>query len=358
MTIPTLRRVARREYVNQLWQATLTLPAGRTGCPMCHNGMAVVENMLDHETGALAMEIDVCRCCQTVWFDTHEAEEVLARVPVEVVAEEAPKELPQKAREIIALAEIERIRERANTEDAYTPPDEGWQTILTVFGFPVEDNAPGLSRWPFVTWSVVLLMTLATVLMMWLGGQKIVDEWGFVPADPWRANGLTFFTAFFLHAGWIHLVGNAVFLLIFGDNVEDYLGHLRYVVLLFGAALAGDLLHGAFEVRSTLPSVGASGGIAGVITFYALQFPKARLVYFIRWGFFLRWVRFSAWIGFAIWLGTQLLGLWQQHQGLSNVSALAHLGGAAFGVLFWLIVKASADWAGGPSEENSKYNPI
>lgn len=124
---------------------------------------------------------------------------------------------------------------------------------------------------------------------------------------------------------------------MFGDNVEDFLGHARYALLLVGASLAGDLIHIFFEPKGELPCIGASGGISGVIMFYALQFPRARLVQMFRFGLVIRWVRFSAWTAILVWIGLQLFGVWEQISGVSNVSALAHLGGAAFGAGFWFL---------------------
>jgi membrane associated rhomboid family serine protease len=93
------------------------------------------------------------------------------------------------------------------------------------------------------------------------------------------ARRLTFVTSFFLHAGIIHLAGNMYFLLAFGHAVENFLRPLRYLALIALAAFIGDLAHIALDPRSQTPCIGASGGIAGVITFYALNFPRMRLAF-------------------------------------------------------------------------------
>jgi membrane associated rhomboid family serine protease/Zn-finger nucleic acid-binding protein len=336
VTIPVLRRMMEADYVNQLWRAARDAPRDKNGvpCPLCANGMTVVQNLVSAEDGAI--HVDVCRSCHAVWFDTHELDSALART--ELPEEEKGPELSDRAREVIALAEIERIRARADQEDLLdtTPPVEGWKAILTVFGLPMEENVPPTNRLPWVTWGVILLMALATAWTDRENG-KAIAEWGLVPAELSRHGGLTFLTAFFLHAGWWHFFGNAVFLAVFGDNVEDFLGHGRFALLLMGASLTGDVLHMAFDTRDTTPLVGASGGISGVIVFYALQFPKARLVYLFRFGFVFRWVRFSAVTGLLIWLALQSVGVWHQMSGYSRVSFLGHLGGAAFGLVWWLM---------------------
>jgi len=128
------------------------------------------------------------------------------------------------------------------------------------------------------------------------------------------------------------------FLLVFGDNVEDFLRPLRYLTLIALAAFIGDLAHIAVDPQSQIPCIGASGGIAGVITFYLLNFPLVRLEFLMRWGFvWFRWIRLPAWSVFILWIFFQLIGALEQKAGMSSVSSFAHLGGAAVGVVAWLI---------------------
>jgi membrane associated rhomboid family serine protease len=164
-----------------------------------------------------------------------------------------------------------------------------------------------------------------------------VNDYGLIPALAGRWHGLTFFTSFFLHAGVFHLIGNLYFLCICGDNVEDFLGWPRYLLLIVLAAFAGDLLHLVADPRSNIPSIGASGGIAGVIVFYALQFPHIRLGFLFRYWFYFRWIRLPAWFALVLWLLFQFIDAGQQLTGASAVSSLAHLGGAVVGLLAWLL---------------------
>jgi membrane associated rhomboid family serine protease len=147
-----------------------------------------------------------------------------------------------------------------------------------------------------------------------------------------RDGGSTVFTSFFLHAGILHLAGNLYFLLIFGSNVEDCLGRWRFVALVLLATVVGDMLHVIAQPHSTIPCVGASGGISGLIAFYALKFPRTQLDIMIRY----RWVQIPAWGTFIVWVAMQSMGAMMQLAGFSNVAALAHIGGAMVGVLFWL----------------------
>ena len=113
---------------------------------------------------------------------------------------------------------------------------------------------------------------------------------------------------------------------------------LRYLALIALAAFIGDLAHIALDPRSQTPCIGASGGIAGIITFYALNFPRMRLAFLMRWGFvWFRWIRLPAWFVFVLWILFQIIGTLEQKAGMSSVSSAAHLGGAAVGVVAWLV---------------------
>ena len=266
VSVGVLRKILQPGAVNSLWQSARVNPVdSNVACPLCRNRMKGAVHLVP-DGGNGAVDVDVCTLCPAVWFDTHELE-TIGRHYARPAEPPAPQ-LPQKAREIIALAEIEMIRQRADGQDRQDelPPSGGWQTILTVFGVPVEENSSALTRWPFVTWGTILLMVLGT-LWSWHGGSGVADEWGLSPSDPARAGGLTFLTSFFLHAGFWHLFVNAAFLAVFGDDAEDYLGHWKFLLLLFGATLAGDAVHLWLEPRVDMPLVGASGGISGVIAF-------------------------------------------------------------------------------------------
>jgi membrane associated rhomboid family serine protease len=279
------------------------------------------------------IDVDVCQHCHFVWFDARE----MAILAPRQFPTPAP-ELPQQARELIAIEKVKQIAEEARgTDFDSAPPDEAWKQIAGFFGLPVEFEAPEEERKPWATWLLSAAIICASVLAF-PHLRDVVQRFGLIPAQATRLNGLTFFTSFFLHAGVIHLIGNMYFLLVFGDNVEDFLRAPRYLALLALAAFIGDLAHIAIDPRSQIPCIGASGGIAGVITFYALNFPRVRLAFPMRWGFvWFRWIRLPAWSVFVLWIFFQLIGALEQKAGMSSVSSVAHLGGAAVGVIAWLL---------------------
>ena len=142
---------------------------------------------------------------------------------------------------------------------------------------------------------------------------------------------MTFLTSFFLHAGLFHLIGNLYFLLVFGDNTEDVLGKRRFLLLVAAAAVAGDITHILADPRATIPCVGASGGISGILAYYCLRFPTAR-VGLVGW---FRWLRVPVRLMFAVWVAMQIIDAYWILEGIGDVAVFAHLGGATVGVLFW-----------------------
>jgi len=216
-------------------------------------------------------------------------------------------------------------------------PEESWKQIAAFLGLPVEFDAPEEQQRPWTTWLLAAAVICASFLAF-PHLREVVQCFGLIPAQATRLDGLTFITSFFLHAGIIHLAGNMYFLLAFGHAVENFLRPLRYLAVIALAAIIGDLAHIAFDPHSQIPCIGASGGIAGVITFYALNFPRMRLAFLMRWGFvWFRWIRLPAWFVFVLWILFQLMGALEQKAGMSSVSSAAHLGGAAVGVVAWIV---------------------
>jgi membrane associated rhomboid family serine protease len=210
--------------------------------------------------------------------------------------------------------------------------DVGWRAAPVLLGLPVEVDRDLKAPKPWATWvltGVTVLLSMAAFPNM----QEMADRFGFIPSQAWRYGGLTLVTPFFLHAGWMHLIGNMYFLLLFGRRVETFLGRWRYLLLVLVATIAASLLHFCMQPQSTIPGIGASGGIAGIIAFYALKFPRVRIGMTIR----LRWVTMPAWVALVMWLAYQGLLAEMQMLGIGAVNAFAHLGGALAGILAWVL---------------------
>jgi len=333
VSVPLLRRVLARDYVNSLWAAARDgegTPGRR--CPACDRRMLEVAVL----TAGESIKLDVCKSCEFVWFDPSEFESAPACAPEPGKQDVADRSaLPQAAREKLAIYEARLLAEQKGDE----LPDAGWKTIPAIFGMPVEVETKPLQHVPWLTWSVAALVALVS-LFAFTNLRTAIQDFGLIPAQAWRDGGATFLTSFFLHGGFWHLFSNLYFLIVFGMRVEDFIGWEKLLVLLVFAALAGDVLHILGDPHSDAPCIGASGGISGIIAYYSLKLPHARLGFLFRsiWlSGYVRWVQVPAWGAFALWIMIQLLGSLQQLSGFGRVSALAHLGGAAAGFLFWLV---------------------
>jgi len=315
--ISTMRKTIPRDIVNSLWNAAQSgqFPQNRT-CPSCNQMMAEVP------VPGESFAIDVCTRCAFVWFDSGEYQ-LLLQTPKEdhSKGEQISPELAQR----YALHRVEHIRQRSRREKC--TPDEAWKYIPALLGVPVEFDCEPVRRQPIVT--LLLLIIVSVVSLLGFAGILTSSAFGLIPAEWGRLGGLTFLTSFFLHAGPRHLLGNLYFLFVFGDNVEDFMGRARFLVLLVAATLGGGLLHVLVNQHSNVPCIGASGGISGILAYYALRFPKYRVGFLI---FFCKWIRFPVIGYFAFWVIMQLIGALS---GAGRVAYMAHIGGLLTGLVFW-----------------------
>jgi membrane associated rhomboid family serine protease len=329
VSVPLLRQVLTRDYVNRLW-AAVHEGRGTPGrlCPACERPMLEVAVW----TAADAAKLDVCKICEFVWFDPSEFETAPSLPPPPKKPDPTPAELEARAK--LAIYEA-RILEAEQKSDEF--PAARWKAAVALLALPVEIGSTALQHVPWLTWTLAVLITMVSV-SAFTNLTEMVQDFGLIPAEAWRYGGATFLTSFFLHGGLWHLLSNLYFLLVFGDRVEDFLGWRKLLILLMFAAFAGDILHVLGDPRADMPCIGASGGISGIIAFYAFKFPHAKLGLLARsiWlrGYF-RWLSFPAWAAFALWIVLQILGALLQLSGFGGVSGLAHLGGAAVGLVLW-----------------------
>ncbi len=216
--------------------------------------------------------------------------------------------------------------------------------------FPLRDTIPS-KRFPLVNFILIGLNVWAFFIELSLGSavQNFIQAYGFVPARLTHpaAYGvtslyavLTIFTAMFLHGGWIHIIGNMWFLWIFGDNVEDAMGHGRYFLFYLISGLAATFAQYAINPASTVPNIGASGAIAGVMAAYVLLYPRAKVITLLIIIIFIDIVEIPAFVFILIWFALQLISglaaLPSAHMATGGVAYFAHIGGFAAGlVLVW-----------------------
>jgi membrane associated rhomboid family serine protease len=222
---------------------------------------------------------------------------------------------------------------------------------------PLRDKNP-TRRTPIVTWALIgaCLVAFAIELSITAAGgdaelEGFFRKWGAVPRDITAAfdSGdfgsqaiVGMFTSMFLHAGWLHLLGNMLFLWIFGNNVEDRLGSIPFLLFYLVGGVAAALTQVAIGPDSTIPLVGASGAIAAALGAYIVLFPGARILSLVFLGFFYQLIEVPAIIVLGFWFALQLLSGFASFGAETadgGVAFFAHIGGFVFGLVVGLLLR-------------------
>ena len=216
---------------------------------------------------------------------------------------------------------------------------------------PLRDNIPS-GTVPFVTYILIGANVLMFFMELSLGPnlERFVYIFGVVPQKVFYAFSeapqlipyatVPFFTSIFLHGGWLHLLGNMLYLYIFGDNVESALGHFRYLIFYLGCGVAASSAHLLANPASNVPTVGASGAIAGVLGAYFLLFPKARVVTLVPIFFFITFIEVPAILFLGLWFLIQFMSgsmSYGSDAAAAGVAWWAHIGGFAVGVGYTIL---------------------
>ena len=221
---------------------------------------------------------------------------------------------------------------------------------------PLRDENPS-STPPIFTRLLIAVNVAMFVYEIWLGPglRPFLLQWGLTPASLSLAlhgqgslagPAVTLFTSTFLHGGWAHLIGNMWYLWIFGDNVEDRLGHVRFLLFYLAAGIVAGLVQWFVTPASRLPTVGASGAIAGVLGAYAVAFPRARVITLVPVFFIIQIMALPALVVLGLWFVLQFFsgalslaaagapgGEWS-----GGIAFWAHIGGFAFGALAMMLL--------------------
>jgi membrane associated rhomboid family serine protease len=215
--------------------------------------------------------------------------------------------------------------------------------------FPIRDHNPS-DRTPFVTY-LLIAANVIVFAITWpmfqdpAALERLYYTWGLVPriSEP-----STFVTSMFLHGGVMHLLGNMLFLWIFGDNLEEEMGHLGFLAFYLAGGIAAAGLQVAADPRSMIPMVGASGAIAAVMGGYLLLFPKARVDVLLFFIIIIRVIPVRAWMMLGVWFALQLIGGYGANSQTGGVAYWAHAGGFVAGFLLalplWLRLGGTAFW--------------
>ncbi len=208
--------------------------------------------------------------------------------------------------------------------------------------FPIGDDDAARRTVPLVTYALIALNVLFFFVEL-SGGDAFIGKWAFVPsrflANPF-GDFLTLFTSMFMHAGWPHLAGNMLYLWIFGDNVEDRFGHIKFTIFYLLCGLAATFAQLAFSLGSNVPNLGASGAIAGVLGAYILLFPKGKVKILQSQ----RVIEVPALIVIGIWFVVQFfsgIGSIANTAQTGGVAYLAHIGGFVAGFALTFLFRGS-----------------
>ncbi|MDR7523127.1 MAG: rhomboid family intramembrane serine protease [Armatimonadota bacterium] len=206
---------------------------------------------------------------------------------------------------------------------------------------PLRDSTRSYSR-PVVVYAVIAACVGAFLYTQGLRPDQaaaVYTTYGAVPsavvAGPYPDAGLGLITSMFLHGNWVHLGGNMLYLWVFGDNVEDAMGHGSFLVFYLAAGVLAALAHVATQPTSTVPLIGASGAIAGVLGAYLVLYPRARILSLVFFGIFIRFVELPAALVLGLWFLLQLAeGLWALGApAVTMVAWWAHVGGFIAGAV-------------------------
>jgi membrane associated rhomboid family serine protease len=218
-----------------------------------------------------------------------------------------------------------------------------------IVALPLYDDNP-IQHPPVVTYALIGMSIGAFLWQLGQDPEVVAYQFGMVPAvlfgyrelppelaiiPPWA----TLLTSMFLHAGWVHIGGNLLFLWIFGNNVEDLLGRARYLLLYLASGVAAALIQALSATHSPVPMIGASGAIAGVLGAYLVTYPRAN-VHCLVWIVIFFWiVAVPAWILLGLWFAMQLISGLAAAPARPGVAFWAHAGGFATGIILFVLLR-------------------
>ena len=197
--------------------------------------------------------------------------------------------------------------------------------------FPLGDDNTGRRSVPVVTF-VLILLNIAVFILELQGGDRFIERWAFIPADFTRSPATeapTLLTAMFMHGGWMHLFGNMLYLWIFGDNVEDRFGKVPFLIFYLLTGVAATFSQYLLMPGSSIPNVGASGAIAGVLGAYILLYPSAKVRVAVGYNVVVlpALVVLGLWIALQVFSGVGSIATTDETSPQGGVAYMAHVGG-------------------------------
>lgn len=342
------RKVFGVDSTRELWiRSEIASNPSEWNCPSCTKKMKVVVEPKWMKGG----ELDVCRSCRLIWLKADSHLEVPH--PEDFLISKGDSTVIQDRAE--GVMELMLAQQRAEYEKnawVTSPPPEISKRILGFMGVPVEENSNDSSILETWVTSLILLTCFMLHVFFHFNGSTGAhfQKYGFLPSEPFKNSGLNIFLASFLHGGWFHLIFNLYFFNMFADDVEEYLGKIKFVVLVVVASLSTAFFQIWLGTKPMIPHVGLSGVVMAMMCFYAFAFPKNRIAFLIpgihiwnhgdgeAWIRTLRWWRLPAWIVFGFYTAKDFLKyFFFEKAGWGDVSHSGHLGGIFAGLVIWFL---------------------
>ena len=324
ISIAALRNLeAVKGMVSNLWQAS-EIYSGEDGsvCRMCGRKLRQIKVQPDN---AEKFEIDICRHCQVFWFDEGELE----KLPLCNETANVPKFTPDKS------IDMSKPMDLPDDMPPVRGDDESFsEFLLAAMGMPIAKEHGVLTRIPWVTTGIILLCTAMLIMEGCCGFSSFISEWGFIPDEPFRRNGLTILASAFMHASFYHFMSNIYFLWLSGKILEQELSWKKLILLFFLSLFCSKTFYLFTAAHMNIPCVGASGFISGFMGCCAVMFPSYRLSFLCRnlhWKSEPVWFELPFWFIFAVWFILQIVMVF--FQAFHNVAFTSHIGGGIAGMV-------------------------
>ncbi len=332
ISFPVLRKVIGETETQALWDMSSSLISIKRPCPSCTKILTPIL----HLENDINLEVDICRRCRLLWLDQGEIIDFENIKDSRKKVNLTPEEMKDYANSLAQMqSDVEKSKNAHESFVSNKGPEELWKWLPALVGLPVEIKPSLVQILPIISYFLTALAVCVFILTSNEGLIEVVTNWGFVPADPFRASGMTLISSFFLHIGFFHILGNMYFLMTFGDDVEQDIGSLSYLWLVLLSHIGGVFTHMFFVGAAPTPLVGASAGVFGVMAYYMVRFPHTKVGVLFLFVVFPVWLRFSAKWLFIIKIGYEFLIISLINSpNASGVAHAAHFGGALVGI-FW-----------------------
>jgi len=209
---------------------------------------------------------------------------------------------------------------------------------------PLKDDNPTKNK-SYLRLIIIILCSIIFLIQISSDNNYLIYYYGFKPASLFTSSFyyetfnpiLTIFTSMFMHAGWLHFLGNMLYLWIFSDNIEDALGKKRFIIFYLFSGISAAIFQSLIDFKSNIPMIGASGAIAGVLGAYIYIYPKAKILILVPLLVFFFTIRLPALFVLGFWFVIQFLNMTLVYNHESNVAWMAHIGGFLFGLIYSII---------------------